>query len=405
MKNIVVIGIGYVGLPLMLALAKTKCKVFGYDINKDLINDLNKGKCHIKTWENRFKKELVSEKNAYFISELNEIKKIDTAIICVPTPLNKEGKADHSCVDHAVKSLSELKNKPSLIILESTVSPGYSRKVANKYFKENLSSFGGEVHFCFSPEREDPGNENFSNVEIPKILSGLTKNCLLKGFELYMTVFNHVIKASSMEVAELCKLHENTFRAVNISYVNQMRDYCSNLDINFNEVILLAKSKPFGFMDFYPGVGVGGHCIPVDPYFLLNGADDLNSEISIIRLAMKEIEMGPKKTYHWLVKNNILGKNLLLTGVAYKEGVSDMRSSPAISLFKLLKHKCNISFWDSEVKEFHVDGQKYVTLSDTDFKNFRGVVVIINEIGKQFVNKNKICAEFVLDARYRTLIK
>ena len=401
MKNIVVIGMGYVGLPLLLALVKSRKKVFGYDIKSSIIDMLCKGECHLNLWQERFSKEIQPGENAFFVTNLNLIKKIDVAIICVPTPLNINDEPDHSFVDAAVKSLSELDVKPSLIILESTVAPGYTRSVAEKYFYSELSINKGNVHFCFSPEREDPGNENFSNVEIPKILSGLSQKCLTLGADLYMSVFNHIVKASSLEVAELCKLHENTFRAVNISYANQMRDLSAHLEVNFDEVVSLAKSKPFGFMPFNPGIGVGGHCIPVDPYYLLSKVSQSGVKMSIVEKAMIEIQNQPKKTYDWLVEKGILGKDVLLTGVAYKDGVSDIRCSPAIELFKMLKQDCKVNFWDKKVSQVEIDGVFFQSVSDDFFRKFCGVIVIVNEIGRKFVDDTKLSTTAVLDPRYK----
>ena len=401
MKNVVVLGMGYVGVPLLLALVKSKKRVFGYDIKSSLIDLLNQGECHLNLWQERFSKEITPGENTFFVSNLKSIGKIDIAIICVPTPLNINGDPDHSFVETAVQSLSELDIEPSLIILESTVAPGYTRAIAEKCFSSRLSIHEGSVHFCFSPEREDPGNKNYSNVEIPKILSGLSAKCLNLGAELYMSVFNHVIKASSLEAAELCKLHENTFRAVNISYANQMRNYSTHLGVNFDEVISLAKSKPFGFMAFNSGIGVGGHCIPVDPHFLLSEAHKSGIEMPIVEKAMMEIENGPRKTFDWLVKKGILGKDVLLTGIAYKDGVSDIRCSPAIELFILLKKKCNVHFWDNKVSQIEIDGNAFISVSDDFFKGFHGVVIVINDTGKRFVDDSKLSASLVLDPRYR----
>ena len=401
MRNVVVIGMGYVGLPLLLALVRAQKKVFGYDNNISIINNLIKGECHINLWQERFKKEILPGKNAYFVSDLSKIDTIEAAIICVPTPLKNSGKPDHSFVDKAFRSLNKLIAPPNLIILESTVSPGYTREVAEKYFKAKLYCNGGEVHICFSPEREDPGNETFSNVEIPKVISGLTSECLKMGAELYMSVFNHVVKASSLEVAELCKLHENTFRAVNISYANQMRDYSAHLGLNFDEVISLAKSKPFGFMAFNSGIGVGGHCIPIDPHFLLSKANTPDIHMSIIKMALLEIEKGPKKSYDWLIKQGVAYNDVLLTGIAYKDGVSDTRGSPAIELFKLLKTKSNVYYWDPKVKAVNILGETFFSVTEKFFKNFGGIVIIINETGERFIKDNKILASKILDPRYK----
>ncbi len=399
--NIVVIGLGYVGLPLLLALVNSGKRVIGYDINGEIINDLNNGRCHLDLWSEKVKKELRVNENVFFTSDLRSISKIDAAIICVPTPLDLDGNADHSFVDSALMALSEQDLAPKLIIVESTVAPGYTRAASQKYFGSRLVTCGGDIHICFSPEREDPGNKNFTNTEIPKVISGLSQECLELGVNLYMSVFSHVLKASSLEAAELCKLHENTFRAVNISYVNQMRNYSSCLGINFDEVITLAKSKPFGFMDFHPGIGVGGHCIPVDPYFLLNNASELGISLPVVETAMAEINKGPKSTCDWLLDQNISGCDVLLTGIAYKDGVSDTRCSPAIELFKLLSKSCRLHYWDPNVSKIKIADEWHKSVSDDQFSYFQGVIVVINNSGWNFVSQKKIQASKVFDARYR----
>ena len=243
----------------------------------------------------------------------------------MPTPLSKGNRPDHSYVDDAFEKISSF-FKGELVILESTVSPGYTRNARQKFLGNRLFLNGGNISLCFLPEREDPGNEKFANVEIPKVIGGLTQECLERGVRVYMRIFQHVTQATSVEAAEFCKVHENTFRAINITYVNQVRNLSEKLDVDFEEVINLAKTKPFGFMPFSSGVGVGGHCIPVDPYFMLQVAEKHDVKFSTVEAAMEEISVSASNTANWLFKN-IDSDKILITGAAYKDDISDIRCS------------------------------------------------------------------------------
>ena len=400
MNNVAVIGLGYVGLPLVLALLKAGKKVVGYDSNNAVVRTLNQGDCHLPLWDRRVKREIHPGENASFTSNPADMSGVEAVIICVPTPLNNDGNPDHSYVTAAMESISELKVLPSLVVLESTVSPGYTRSITRELFGDQLASNDGDVHVCFSPEREDPGNEEFTNVEIPKVIGGLTPACLLKGSDLYVEVFDHIVRASSLETAELCKLHENTFRAVNITYVNQFRDFAAALGVNFEEVIHLAKSKPFGFMPFTPGIGVGGHCIPIDPHFLLAVAERESIDMPIVKDAMADITNSAENTYSWLKANGIEGP-LLVTGASYKDGISDTRCSPSIELIELLSKEFDVSYWDKNVDSILVNGSQKSSLSDSEFRSFLGVVIVVNQSGQSFCENEILNASLVLDARYR----
>ena len=403
MNKVAVIGLGYVGLPLALALIKAGKKVIGFDLAKDVVQCLNDGECHLPLWESRVKKEVEVGVNAEFTCNSSDLNGVEAAIICVPTPLDELTQPDHSYVDSAMESIAGLDQLPSLVILESTVSVGYTRNISEKLFGSQLSKCGGNVHVCFSPEREDPGNEEFTNVEIPKVVGGMTDACLSKGVDLYMDVFDHVVRATSLETAELCKLHENTFRAVNISYVNQFRNFASKHGVNFEEVVSLAKSKPFGFMPFSPGVGVGGHCIPVDPHFLLAVAEKEGSDLSIVRDAMNNIKDAARSTFDWLIDCGIQGE-ILITGASYKDGVSDIRCSPAVELIEALVDQYDVLFWDRNVSELKIGNKSLVALTDEQFSNFEGTVVIVSQAGKSFIEATNISAKRILDARYRVEI-
>jgi len=403
MAKVAVVGLGYVGVPLVLSLIKAGVDLIGYDIDKSVIDKINKGGCHLPSWEKHFTQIVSPGENIQFSSSPEILKEASTIIICVPTPLTTAGKPDHSIVEAVFLDI-KVHSAPDLVILESTVAPGFTRKAGEKYFGSDLVCNGGAISLCFSPEREDPGNTQFSNVDIPKVMAGLTPLCLRLGLELYMNVFNHVIKASTLEAAELCKLHENTFRALNISYVNQFRNLTSEMGIDFEEVITLAKSKPFGFMAFTAGIGVGGHCIPIDPYYLLEVAESKGVNFSTVKASMEEITNGPKSVAQWIKKITKSNK-ILITGASYKDGVSDTRYSPAIELISLLHHNYDVHYWDPHVPSLSLDGNEIFSLSDSEFVDFVGTVVVVNHTGRQFVQNERLKSSSIVDARYRLVIK
>ena len=252
--KIAVIGLGYVGIPLMISIVNSGRTVLGYDINTKVIEQLNDKRCHLNLWKDKVNRVIEPGKNAEFSASPEILTDAEVVIICVPTPLSQGYLPDHSYVDHAFEEISNYFNG-GLVILESTVSPGYTRNAGQQYLGERLLLNGGNVSLCFSPEREDPGNEKFTNVEIPKVIGGLTQECLERGVRLFMQIFQHVAQATSVEAAEFCKVHENTFRAINITYVNQVRNLSEKLSEDCEEVVNLAKTKPFGFMPFSSGSG------------------------------------------------------------------------------------------------------------------------------------------------------
>ena len=397
--KIAVIGLGYVGIPLMISVVNSGHTVLGYDINTKVIEKLNDKNCHLNLWKDKVNRVIEPGKNVEFSASPEILTDAEVVIVCVPTPLSLGNLPDHSYVDHAFEEISNF-FKGDLVILESTVSPGYTRNAGQQYLGERLLLNGGNVSLCFSPEREDPGNEKFTNVEIPKVIGGLTQECLERGVRLYMKIFQHVAQATSVEAAEFCKVHENTFRAINITYVNQVRNLSEKLSVDFEEVVNLAKTKPFGFMPFTSGVGVGGHCIPVDPYFMLRVAEKYDVKFSTFEAAMEEISVSAVNTANWL-SENIESDKILITGAAYKDDVSDTRCSPSLELLAILSDKYKVAYWDANVPEVDINGRKVQSINDQQFIEFDGAVVIVNDAGKKFVNLNKLNAKVIIDARYR----
>lgn len=386
-----VVGLGYVGIPLVINSRKKGVILDGYDIDNEKIIKLNQNICSIKDYAESFKAIDINEHR--FFSEKQSIKKYKNFIVCVPTPINESYEPDHSYVNSFVDELINQEHLPKLIILESTVSPGFTRK----YIAERLESHfkktaGKDFYVCFSPEREDPGNKSFTNLMIPKVLGGFSDDCFEKASALYSKIFNSIMRASSLEAAELTKLHENTFRAVNIAYVNELRDFSSKSNIDFEEVISLAASKPFGFTRFNPGHGVGGHCIPVDPYFLIQKAK-LNT--GVIASAMSNIREAAVKSSNWVKENIKTGTSLCFIGIGYKQDIDDLRNSPTLDVMNLLKKDYECMFYDNVINNH----KEYEFIDKSNLNLFKGEVLISSDRGVELMNELDIKAYY--DLRYQ----
>lgn len=355
-----IIGTGYVGLPLLLELSK-KCEVFGYDKDKKKISLLKKNISYITDVEN---KELINLKKDNLFNSLNErISSCNFIVICLPTPL-KKNKPDLSYINTAFRNLLPFLKKNQTIILESTVYPGATKEIflknLNKKFKLGKNFFLG-----FSPERINPGqnNNNDSKIKIfdtTKITSGYSKACLKKVNSFYKIIFKKIYPCESLEIAELTKLFENSFRSVNIGLVNELKMMCSKVNINFHKIIEAASTKPFGFKKFEPGPGLGGHCIPIDPLFINWYAKKNNFNTKFIKLA-NEVNKNTTKWVIKKIKSNIKNKNskLLVLGVSYKKNINDVRESPAIRIIEnLIKVKgLSLHYNDPYVSSIKINGK------------------------------------------------
>lgn len=392
MSSTCIVGLGYVGLPLLVNAAAKGVWLNGFDVDKAKIAGLKNGECHIAEYEAAFKK--LDTKKHHFFSDASELTKYDEIIICVPTPVDDSFEPDHGYVDSVIDALIMIRHLPSLIVLESTVAPGYTRKsVVHKLENAFGRVCGVDFHVCFSPEREDPGNKKFTNIRIPKVLGGFSARCSDRCLGIYANIFDSIVRASSLETAELTKLHENTFRAVNIAYVNQLRDLAVNLEIDLKEVIELAASKPFGFTRFDPSNGVGGHCIPVDPYFLLSEFSSKN----IVEESMKYIRSIPKDTYDWIDETASRQDSFVIFGLGYKDGVDDLRNSPNLQLMELLAEKYQVSYFDPLVSSDSVNGCPAVTIDQVVSGD--ATVIISSSSGEDLVKLHDI-NEYI-DVRYR----
>lgn len=348
-----VIGLGYVGLPLVLRFNEERFPVLGFDIDPNKIKMLNRGKSYIKhipvEQVERVKKSGLFEAT----SDYSRLKAADAVIICVPTPLKKNKEPDMSYIENTSDKIARTLRKGQLISLESTTYPGTTREVLLPKFERNGWKAGKDFFLVFSPEREDPGNPTFTTKNIPKIVGGITPRCRALGKLLYSQIVDRVIALSSPEAAEFTKIYENTFRSVNIALVNELKILADKMNVDIWEVIDAASTKPFGFMPFYPGPGLGGHCIPIDPFYLSWKAKELNFNAHFIELAGEINTNMPEfvisKMSDALNKRGTCLKNakILILGIAYKKDVGDMRESPALEVIELLKEKgANVCYND-----------------------------------------------------------
>jgi UDP-N-acetyl-D-glucosamine dehydrogenase len=353
-----VVGMGYVGLPLAVELGLAGFSVLGVDVSEDVVAGLNRGVSHIRDVQSRQVAELVAAGRMEVTSDATRLAECDVLIICVPTPLGKTRDPDVSYVVAATEAAAATLRRGQLIILESTTYPGTTRDLMLPVLEAGGLRAGSDFFLCFSPERVDPGNERWLIRNTPKVLGGITTACLERGMALYSRVMQTVVPVSSTETAELTKLLENTFRAVNIALVNEMAQVCARLDVDVFEVIEAAATKPFGFMKFMPGPGIGGHCIPLDPHYLAWKMKTLNYRTRLIELAGEVNSEMPRFVVEKVqdalndVGRAVKGSRILVLGVAYKRDIDDVRESPALDIIRLLEEKgATVVYHDPYVPE------------------------------------------------------
>ncbi|MBV6421682.1 MAG: UDP-N-acetyl-D-glucosamine 6-dehydrogenase [Ignavibacteriaceae bacterium] len=350
-KSVVVgiIGMGYVGLPLGLAFADKKINVLGFDLDNKKINMLNKGKGYLKHISNNKIKKAVHSGYLRATSDFTRLKEVDAIIICVPTPLTEHREPDMSFVKNTSETISKYLRKGQLVVLESTTYPGTTREVLLPLFGnangKNKFKAGKDFYLAFSPEREDPNNPEYTTSQIPKVVGGLTPQCLKVAKALYDLVIIKTVPVSSPDAAEATKLLENIYRSVNIALVNELKMVFDKMNIDIWEVIAAASTKPFGFKPFYPGPGLGGHCIPIDPFYLTWKAREFEINTKFIELAG---EINTQQPYYVVAKSaEALNKfkkalnnaKILILGAAYKKDIDDMRESPSLKLIELFQEK------------------------------------------------------------------
>lgn len=360
-----ILGLGYVGLPLACEFAKVGFTVTGFEVDNSKVRSLLAGKSYIGDIESREIHELVKTKRLSATTDFGKLRDMDAIIVCVPTPLNKTKDPDVSYIDQAARKIAATLRAGQLIILESTTYPGTTRENVLPLLNNKGLKVGQDVFLSFSPERIDPGNTQYKLPNTPKVVGGITPACKDLTVILYGQIVKQVVPVSSAEAAELTKILENTFRAVNIGLVNEIMMICDKLGLSSWEVIEAASTKPYGFMPFYPGPGLGGHCIPIDPHYLSWKMKSLNFSARFIELAGEINSHMPDFAVNKIMrtlnqrKKSINGSKILVLGVAYKANVSDMRESPALDVIHLLMQMgADVSYHDPYVPTLQIDKHK-----------------------------------------------
>jgi UDP-N-acetyl-D-glucosamine dehydrogenase len=408
-STIGIVGMGYVGLPLILRYAEVGYNVVGFDTDQSKVKKLEKGQSYIKTIPSKKIKKAMS--NKFFVTtDFSKIKTCDAIIVCVPTPLNKNREPDMSFIINTLENLFKYLSKGQVLSLESTTYPGTTAEVILPFIKKKKFIVGRDFFLVYSPEREDPGNPIFSTEKIPKVISGYTKSCLKVAEALYNQIVIQTVPVSSTQTAELTKLLENIHRAVNIGLVNEMKIIADAMGIDIHEVINTASTKPFGFTPYYPGPGLGGHCVPIDPFYLVWKAREFDVQSRFIELAGEVNTSMP----NWVVKkvsdalnkkNKSLSKSkILLLGVAYKKNVDDMRESPSIKLINLLtSNGAKVDYSDPfvpDIKNLRSTNLKLKskTLSPSLIKKYDLILIATNHdvFNYKMIEKN---SKMIIDTR------
>ena len=352
-----IVGMGYVGLPLGLAFAAKKINVLGFDLDEKKINLLGKGKGYLKHISESKIKKAVDSGYLKATTDFSRLPEVDAILICVPTPLTKHREPDMSFVENTSKMIAKYLRKGQLIALESTTYPGTTDELLLPMFEnaggKNKFKVGKDFYLAFSPEREDPNNPDFTTAEIPKVIGGVTPQCLKVAKALYDLVIIKTVPVSSARAAEATKLLENIFRSINIALVNELKMVFDKMNIDIWEVIAAASTKPFGFKPFYPGPGLGGHCIPIDPFYLTWKAREFEINTKFIELAGEINTFQPYYVVERSVealnkfKKTLNGSKVLILGAAYKKDIDDMRESPSLKLIEIYREKgATVDYYD-----------------------------------------------------------
>jgi UDP-N-acetyl-D-glucosamine dehydrogenase len=361
-----IVGLGYVGLPLAVELAKAGYRVLGFDIIERVVDGLNDGRSHVKDITDAQLQEALAAGRFEATTDMSRLGEPDAVSICVPTPLSKFKDPDVSYIVAATDAVKRSLRRGQAIILESTTYPGTTREILQPALESTGLTVGTDFFLAFSPERVDPGNPVWQTHNTPKVVGGITENCTRVAVALYQPAIQTLVPVSTTEAAELVKLLENTFRSVNIGLVNEMAIVCDKLGVNVWEVIEAAATKPFGFMKFLPGPGLGGHCIPIDPHYLAWKMRGLNYKTRFIDLAG---ELNTEMPLFWVRKvaealndqgKAVKGAAVLVLGVAYKRDIDDIRESPALDIIRLLEGQgARVAYSDPHVPCFSENGHEY----------------------------------------------
>ena len=407
--KVAIIGMGYVGLPHAIEIAKAGFSVTGIDIKKERVDDLNKGKSYIDDVKSSDLKKAIKEKRIVATTKFEPLKESDVIIICVPTPLDKNKVPDISYIKESVEEIKKRLKRGQLIILESTTYPGTTEEIILPILESTGLKAGKDFYLSFAPERIDPGNK-MPLLDIPKVVGGITKECSNITALFYKQFLNKVHVVSSAKAAEMTKILENTFRLVNISMVNELALLCGKLRIDIWEVIEAAKTKPYGFMPFYPSPRAGGHCIPLDPFYLSYKAKECNFWTRFIELAGEINEQMPHyvvtKINYLLDKNRkpINGSKIFVWGVSYKKDIGDTRESSANNVIPiLLKKGAYVDYFDPYVKELTIEDQilgnltlKSKKYSPSILKDYDLVLILTDHSGfdyEEIAKKSKLVVD------------
>lgn len=406
-----VIGLGYVGLPLVKTFLNAGFKVIGFDVDQKKVSHLNQGRSYIKHVTGEDLKPHIREKDFKATADFGNLSEVDVIIICVPTPLDAHKNPDLSFVLNTTQVIGENLRKGQLVVLESTTYPGTTEEEMLPILEASGLKVGKDFYLAYSPERENPGDKIYSTAKIPKVVGGVTPSCRKVAKALYDQIVVRTIPVSAPRVAEATKLLENIFRSVNIALVNEMKMIFERMDIDVWEVIEAASTKPFGFMPFFPGPGYGGHCIPVDPFYMTWKAKEVDYPTKFIELAGEINTLMPyfvvAKTIETLNERgkSVKGAKILILGVAYKKDVDDQRESPSLKIISLLQEKgAKMSYNDPYVPESkgHRDypglNLKSVPLGEKMLKRFDAVIIATDHSAYDYdrIVKN---ASLVIDTR------
>jgi UDP-N-acetyl-D-glucosamine dehydrogenase len=363
-----IIGLGYVGLPLAVELAHAGYRVLGFDVSQRVVDGLGAGHSHVKDVPDAQLKEILASGRFTATTDGSRLREADAISICVPTPLSKFKDPDVSYIVAATETIKKVLRPGQAIILESTTYPGTTREIMLPALESTGLKVGKDFFLAFSPERVDPGNPVYQTKNTPKVVGGITDDCRRVVCALYQPAIDALVPVSTTEAAELVKLLENTFRSVNIGLVNEMAIVCDKLGVDVWEVIDAAATKPFGYMKFTPGPGLGGHCIPIDPHYLAWKMRGLNYKTRFIDLAG---ELNTEMPVFWVRKvgdalnelgKAVRGSSVLIVGVAYKKDIEDLRESPALDIIRLLEQQgAKVGYHDPYVPAFEEDGHRFAS--------------------------------------------
>ncbi len=406
--KIVVVGAGYVGLPFAVESASAGFSTTVFDIAADRVAAVNEGRSYIGDVPTEVLAPLVAAGKIRGSIDPAALGEADAVVICVPTPLRKTKDPDVSMILAAGKAMASQLRSGQLVVLESTTYPGFTREVLREQLEATGLKVGEDFNLAFSPERVDPGNATYHTKNTPKVIGGITPRCTRVACQLYQCFIDTMVPVSSTDAAEMVKLLENTFRAVNIGLVNEVALMCAKLQLDTWEVIDAAATKPFGFMRFYPGPGLGGHCIPVDPHYLSWKLKTLKYNARFVELA-GEINSNMPVVVTQLVaaalneqRKPVNGSRILVLGVAYKPDIDDVRESPALDVIELLRQRgAEIAYHDPYVPRFDVGPERYTSVELDDLGRHDAVVIVTDH---RCVDYRQICeqAQLVIDTRNAT---